>query len=50
MTSISMTTPVSQFLQEWPFFPPAAGGEEGERRRKLAEYGKYLESRDFDAP
>jgi hypothetical protein len=50
MASISMTTPVSQFLQEWPFFPPAAGGEEDERRLKLAEYGKYLESQDFDAP
>ena len=50
MASISSTTPVSEFLQKWPFFPPAAGGEEDERRRKLAEYGEYLESRDFDAP
>ena len=50
MASISMTTPVSKFLQEWPFFPPAAGGVEDKRQQKLAEYGKYLESQDFDAP
>ena len=45
-----MTTPVSQFLQEWPYFPPAADGEEEERRLKFREYGKYLESQGFDAP